>query len=117
MDKNAAINTLAALSHQTRLDVFRFLVRHAPDGVAAGEIGTTLDVVQNTMSAHLGILTRAGLIIPERNGRVIKYYADFKHIRAFLQFLIQDCCEGTPEICKPLLDTVACSVAKGVAHA
>jgi ArsR family transcriptional regulator len=105
------------LSHQTRLDVFCFLVRYAPDGVAAGEIGTTLGVVQNTMSAHLGILNRASLIIPERNGRVIKYYADLKHIGALLQFLMQDCCEGTPQICQPLLDTVACSVAKGAAHA
>lgn len=109
MDQKFALDTLSALSHETRLDVFRLLVRRAPDGVAAGEIGTSLGVVQNTMSAHLAILTRAGLITSERKGRVIKYSANFNNVRALLQFLMEDCCQGAPEICEPLLEAVACS--------
>jgi hypothetical protein len=60
MDTELAIIALGALAQGTRLDVFRLLVRHEPEGMAAGAIARQLDVPQNTMSAHLGILARAG---------------------------------------------------------
>ena len=69
MENELAIAALGALAHGTRLDVFRLLVRHEPDGLAAGEIARRLDVPQNTMSAHLGILARAGLVRSERHSR------------------------------------------------
>lgn len=109
MDEKTATNILSALSQETRLEVFRLLVKSAPDGLPAGEIGRRLGVVQNTMSAHLSILTRAGLITSKRKGRVIEYTANFSRVRSLLQFLMQDCCQGAPEICEPLLETVACA--------
>lgn len=108
MDKNAALETLAALSQETRLDVFRFLVAQAPDGIPAGEIAKSFGVVQNTMSAHLSVLAQCGLITSRRSGRTIEYSADFRHVRALLVFLMQDCCQGEPEICEPLLEAVTC---------
>ena len=62
MDKLAALESLAALAHDTRLEVFRLLSRAGSGGLAAGGIGEALGVRQNTMSSHLGILTRAGLV-------------------------------------------------------
>ncbi len=69
MENDSAIAALGALAQATRLDVFRLLVRHEPDGMAAGEIARQLDVPQNTMSAHLGILARAGQVRSERHSR------------------------------------------------
>jgi DNA-binding transcriptional ArsR family regulator len=69
MENNTAISALGALAQGTRLDVFRLLVRHEPHGLAAGEIARQLDVPQNTMSAHLGILARGGLVRSRRPAR------------------------------------------------
>jgi DNA-binding transcriptional ArsR family regulator len=109
MDPEIAIGALAALAQRTRLDTFRLLVRHEPGGLPAGEVARTLDVPQNTMSAHLAILARAGLVKAERRSRSILYRADLGTLRALTVFLVKDCCEGRPELCAPLLeDLVPC---------
>jgi ArsR family transcriptional regulator, arsenate/arsenite/antimonite-responsive transcriptional repressor len=103
MDTGSAIVVLGALAQGTRLDVFRLLVRHEPEGMPAGEIARRLDVPQNTMSAHLGILARAGVVRSERRSRSIIYHADLDGLRQLTLFLIRDCCAGAPELCAPLL--------------
>lgn len=103
MDTDSAITVLAALAQGTRLDAFRLLVRHEPDGLPAGEIAKALDVPQNTMSAHLAALTRAGLLKSERQSRSIIYRADLDALRALTLFLVKDCCAGKPELCAPLV--------------
>jgi DNA-binding transcriptional ArsR family regulator len=103
MDMNSAIMALGALAQATRLDAFRLLVRHEPDGLAAGEVGRQLGVPQNTMSVHLATLARAGLIRAERRSRVINYRADFDRLKALTLFLVQDCCGGKAELCAPLI--------------
>ena len=103
MDTVSAISALGALAQGTRLDVFRLLVRHEPDGMAAGEIARQLDVPQNTMSAHLGILARAGVVRSERRSRSVIYRADLGGLRALTLFLVRDCCAGSPELCAPLI--------------
>lgn len=103
MESESAIAALGALAQATRLDVFRLLVRHAPDGMAAGEIARALDVPQNTMSAHFGILARAGLVRSERQSRSIIYRADLAGLRALTLFLVKDCCAGSAELCAPLI--------------
>jgi DNA-binding transcriptional ArsR family regulator len=103
MDKDSAISALGALAQGTRLDTFKLLVRHEPNGMAAGEIARQLDVPQNTLSAHLGILARAGLVRSERHSRSIIYRADLDGLRALTLFLIKDCCAGSPELCTPLV--------------
>lgn len=109
MDSKEALEALSALSQETRLEAFRLLVKEAPEGLPAGEVGARLGVVQNTMSAHLAVLSRSGLIKPARDGRVINYAADFAAVRQLLLFLMRDCCQGAPEICAPLLDVVSCA--------
>lgn len=103
METNLAIATLAALAQTTRLETFRLLVRHEPDGVAAGALARLLDVPQNTMSAHLATLTRAGLVRSERQSRSIIYRADLDGLRNLMLFLLKDCCGGASELCAPLL--------------
>jgi DNA-binding transcriptional ArsR family regulator len=103
MESESAITALGALAQATRLDVFRLLVRHEPDGLAAGEVARQLNVPQNTMSAHLGILSRAGIVRSERRSRSIVYRADLDGLRALTLFLVKDCCAGSPELCAPLL--------------
>jgi ArsR family transcriptional regulator len=108
MDKNAALGALAALGQETRLEVFRLLVKAGPAGLPAGEIGERLGAVQNTTSAHLKVLAQAGLIRAERDGRTIRYAADMTGFSDLLAFLMEDCCEGSPELCRPVIDAVTC---------
>ena len=82
MDSSSAIAALGALAQVTRLDAFRLLVRHEPDGLAAGAIAKAIDVPQNTMSVHLATLARAGLVRSERRSRVINYRADLDQLKA-----------------------------------
>ncbi|MDE1174288.1 MAG: metalloregulator ArsR/SmtB family transcription factor [Parvibaculaceae bacterium] len=107
MDNEPAIAALGALAQGTRLDTFRLLVRHEPEGLAAGEVARRLDVPQNTMSAHLAILSRAGLVRAERHSRSIIYRANLDGLRELTLFLIKDCCAGSPELCAPLLAELA----------
>ncbi|MDX3807353.1 MAG: metalloregulator ArsR/SmtB family transcription factor [Bosea sp. (in: a-proteobacteria)] len=103
MENEPAILTLAALAQTTRLDVFRLLVAAEPDGLPAGEIARRLTVPHNTMSSHLAILGRAGLVRSERFSRSIVYRADLDALRCLVGFLLKDCCGGRPEICAPLI--------------
>jgi DNA-binding transcriptional ArsR family regulator len=109
MEKANALDALAALAQETRLDVFRLLVQAGPQGLAAGEVAERLGVRQNTMSSNLAILARAGLVTGERSGRSIRYRADLDGMRNLLAYLMQDCCGGNAEICAPLADVVACA--------
>ena len=104
MELNTAVRQLGALAQETRLDVFRLLVRRGPDGAPAGEIARALGVPHNTMSSHLSILARAGLVAPRREGRSIIYRVDFDGTRALLAFLLEDCCQGRRELCRPAVD-------------
>lgn len=97
------ILVLSALAQSTRLDTFRLLVRHEPDGLPAGKIAYQLDVPQNTMSTHLSILARAGLVQSERHSRTIVYRADLAQLRAMMLFLVNDCCGDRVELCAPLI--------------
>lgn len=103
MDASDTIEALAALAQPTRLEAFRQLAAAEPGGIAAGDLARRLDVPQNTMSAHLAVLTRAGLATGDRQGRSIIYRADLPALRNVLLFLLQDCCDGRPEICVPLI--------------
>ncbi len=114
MDEIKAVGVLAALAQTTRLETFRLLVRSEPEGMAAGELARQLAIPQNTMSAHLGILTRAGLARGQRRGRSIVYRAGLDELRALTLYLLRDCCGGRSELCAPLIDelTATCSTEK-----
>ena len=108
MDKKIALSALAALGQGTRLDVFRLLVQAGTEGVPAGEIAGRLGAFQNTTSSHLKILSHASLVRAEREGRVVRYFADMTGFRDLLAYLMEDCCNGKPELCRPVIAAVTC---------
>jgi len=99
-----AVEALSALAHESRLSIFRLLVRAGTDGLAAGEIARKLDVLPNTLSANLAVLANAGLVGSRREGRSIIYTADYDRMTALLGFLMEDCCNGEAAICAPLAE-------------
>ncbi|PVM92428.1 transcriptional regulator [Caulobacter radicis] len=107
MESMSAVNMLSALGHDGRLAIFRLLVKAGPQGVAAGQIARALDVLPNSLSANLNILAHAGLIASRREGRSIIYSADYGAMSGLLGFLMEDCCNGAPEICSPLTAVLA----------
>lgn len=106
METEEAVLALAALSQQTRLEAFRTLVRHEPDGVAAGDLARLLEVPSNTLSAHLSVLTRARLVSSKRHSRSIVYRANLGEFRDVAIFLLRDCCGGRPDVCELVVETL-----------
>ncbi|WP_119167701.1 ArsR/SmtB family transcription factor [Algihabitans albus] len=101
MKNKDAIEALAALAQETRLKVFRLLVQAGPEGRPAGEIAQAVGVPPATLSFHLRELERAGLLLSRRESRQIFYATHYEGMRRLLDFLMQDCCNGHPEICSP----------------
>lgn len=109
-----ALCALAALGQPTRLAIFRLLMRKEPAGLAAGMIAEAIGCPHNTLSTHLAVLARAGLIQGAREGRSIIYRADVGGMRALVGFLVTDCCDGHPELCDlqdALRDSACCAPA------
>src|SRR5271165_7066514 len=117
MDNEETILALTALAQATRLDAFRLLVKHEPEGLPAGEIARQLAVPHNTMSTHLTVLARAGLAGAERQSRAVIYRANLDRLRELTLFLVKDCCGGNPELCAPLIaELTPCCPPKVKAH-
>lgn len=106
MEIKNAVAGLSALAHEGRLTVFRMLVQAGPTGIAAGEIARQMEVPPNTLSANLTILSHAGLIDSRREGRSVIYTAKYENMTDLLEYLMKDCCGGSPEICASLVDVV-----------
>ena len=102
MEMTQATEALGALAQETRLSVFRLLVRQGPSGLKAGDIAKELQVSPPTLSHHLAHLERAGLLRSWRVQRQIFYAAEFDGMRRLLTFLTEDCCQGHPEMCGEL---------------
>lgn len=103
MESDDALTALAALGQPTRLEAFRLLVRNEPGGLAAGDLAQALAVPANTLSAHLNVLSHAGLVRGERRGRSIVYRADFERVSGLVLYLLRDCCGGRADLCRPLM--------------
>lgn len=110
-----ALAALAALGQSTRLEIFRLLIGAEPDGMPAGAIAETIDCPHNTLSSHLSILARSGLVRGRRDGRSIIYRADVDGIRTLIGFLVTDCCDGHPELCdlQDAISEAKCGCAPG----
>lgn len=96
-----AVPALAALAQPSRLAVFRWLVELGPEGACPGEIVDKLDIPAATLSFHLKSLQHAGLINADKQGRSIRYRANFAAIQTLVDFLTANCCGGDPGKCMP----------------
>lgn len=108
MDIDSALSALAALAHPTRLEAFRLLVRHEPDGLPTGALVEASGLTQSTFSTHLAVLAKAGLVVAEKRGRQQIQRAHIDTLRQLMTFLAKDCCQGRAELCEPLLADLAC---------
>ena len=88
------LSALAALAQETRLEVFRLLVRAGPEGLAVGEIGEELAIPGATLSFHLKELKNAGLLRCEREGRSLIYSSDCAAMAEVVGYLTENCCAG-----------------------
>ena len=109
MDKQTAISVFESLSSGMRLDVFRLLVKHGPDGLVAGEIAQQLDVPPANLSFHLKVLTQARLVTVEPQGRYQRYRADLPLMLDLIAYLTEECCSGNPEQCAGLRAAPRCA--------
>ena len=103
MNQNTAIDAFAALAQPSRMAIFRLLVRVGPKGVQVGEISRRLDIVPSTLSGHLSILKRAGLLTATRKQREIHYSANLSVVNDLVGFLLSDCCDGKLENCSEII--------------
>lgn len=111
IDAQTAMDAFAALSQPTRLATVKLLVRHWPEALSAGAVAEAVGAPPSTLSTHLAILTRAGLVSSRRESRTIFYAAELQGITDLIGFLVEDCCDGRPEICTPVTQTLAAATA------
>jgi DNA-binding transcriptional ArsR family regulator len=118
MELTDAIKRLSALAQESRLEVFRLLVKAGPEGKAAGDIARRLGIATNTLSAQLLLLSNAGLVGARRDGRSIIYAVRYDAMADLLVYLTEDCCGGRSEICAPLaaIASQCCKPPKGAVH-
>ena len=106
MEKAQAVAALAALAQDSRLDVFRLLVRAGPEGSPAGQVAAALGLAPNTLTFHFDRLRMAGLVTVRREGRSMIYAARFDTMNAVIAFLTENCCAGAADCvapgCKPV---------------
>lgn len=95
-----AVRALSALAQESRLEVFKLLVRKGASGLAAGELSERLGLPPATMSFHLKELSNAGLITSRRESRSIIYSADYNHMKALIDFLLENCCADNGGKCQ-----------------
>lgn len=99
MQNDTATALLEALASPLRLEVFRLLVRHAPEGLVAGEIGSALGIAPSNLSFHLKALAHSGLVQVEAQGRYQRYRADTTLMADLIGYLSDECCAGDPAQC------------------
>jgi ArsR family transcriptional regulator, arsenate/arsenite/antimonite-responsive transcriptional repressor len=103
METTEAVAALGALAQEHRLAVFRLLVQAGPQGMPAGQLAERLDLAPNTLTFHFDRLRAAGLVTVRREGRSMIYAAQFATMNALLAFLTDNCCQGAPEQCAPVV--------------
>jgi DNA-binding transcriptional ArsR family regulator len=94
MDITTSVNSLAALAHETRLDIYRYLIRKGPDGDVVGNIADHFGLPGATLSFHLKTLKQAELLNVRRKSRSLIYSPNFEQMNALLAYLMDDCCGG-----------------------
>lgn len=100
MEANTATQIFEALTSTARLSIFRLLVKHAPDGLVAGELSRLADIPKTNLSFHLKTLVHSGLASMEREGRNTRYRANIPLMLETIAYLTAECCSGHPEQCQ-----------------
>lgn len=110
MKSKDAVTSLAALAQESRLAIFRMLVKRGPEGYTPTELGDKLDVASPTLSFHLKELQRAGLVDVRRDGRFLYYRPNFAHMNQLVGFLTENCCVLADQDCGPQCGPTAAEI-------
>lgn len=116
MEKTEALAALAALAHETRLDIFRLLVQAGTEGMPAGRIAARLGLPSATLSFHLNQLKQAGLVTFRRESRSLIYAAAYAAMNGLLAYLTENCCRGDASACSVAACDPAPSSTEGTRH-
>lgn len=108
MDERQALGAFGALAQETRLQIVRALVVAGTAGLSAGALADKAGVSASNISFHLKELVHAGLVRQHRESRSIIYAARYDALRDLVQFLLEDCCGGHPEICASTVSSASC---------
>lgn len=100
MQSKQASKIFEALSSDVRLDLFRLLVKNAPDGLVQGDIAKQLDIPSTNLSFHLKTIVQSGLVDVEREGRYMRYKANIPLMLEIVGYLTEECCSGNPDVCQ-----------------
>lgn len=92
MKTGVAVKMFEALSSESRLDVFRLLIKNAPAGLVVSEIAKQIRIPATTLSFHLKAISQAGLITSEKEGRYLRYRANIEAMNALIEYLTSECC-------------------------
>lgn len=107
MNQERAIEAFTAIAQESRLAIYRLLVKEAPQGLPVGEISRRLEIVPSTLSGHLGILKRTGLLKSTRRQREIHYAANLEIMGDLIRYMLEDCCDGKVENCGEIVSLIA----------
>ncbi|WP_371169750.1 ArsR/SmtB family transcription factor [Aliiroseovarius sp. 2305UL8-7] len=99
MEQSRVLKSLAAMAHDTRLEIVRLLVPRGEDGLAAGAIAEALGVSASGLSFHLSQLETAGLLTSRKASRHVIYSANRTALGGVIAYLLNDCCARDPDIC------------------
>jgi ArsR family transcriptional regulator, arsenate/arsenite/antimonite-responsive transcriptional repressor len=105
-----ALAALGSLAQETRLSLYRLLVKRGPEGLSAGAIAEALGVPASSLSFHLHQLMHAGLITQVRQSRQLIYAGNFGRMNALVAYLTENCCGGAS--CAPVCDVPSDASAK-----
>ena len=100
MESKTAAKIFEALSSEVRLDLFRLLVKNAPQGLVAGEIARQLDIPSTNLSFHLKAVVHSGLVAVEKEGRFMRYKANIPLMLEVIAYLMAECCSANPGQCQ-----------------
>jgi len=92
MKTEKAIEALAALAQESRLGIYRLLIRQGPQGLTAGSIAERMEMPGATLSFHLKELAHAGMVTARQDGRFIHYSANYAAMDGLLAYLTENCC-------------------------
>ena len=109
MEIKRAVTALSSLAQESRLQIFRMLVKAGPEGMPAGKIAEKIKIPPNTLSFHIKELANAGLVKSQKVGRSVIYAMHTRNIGGLMSFLTEDCCQGHPDLCMPASASSCCT--------
>ena len=99
MEHKQIAQQLAELGHDTRLTIFRFLIKAGNTGMTVGDVQDVLDIPGSTLSHHLHRLVKVGLVRQERDGRTLHCFAIYGAIQGVVDYLTAECCVNERKSC------------------